>query len=57
MRMLSIIFELRIDLYTNKGQCSSTGNEMIYSAIPIRSLAGQYRYCTQNEFVNNQSAA
>ena len=36
-RMLSVIFELRIDWYTNKGQCSSTANEMIYINIHIRS--------------------
>ena len=52
-RMLSVIFELRIDWYTNKGQCNNTVNEMIYSGIPIRSPVGQYRYCTQNEFVND----
>ena len=39
-RMLSVIFELRIDWYTNKGQCSSTVNEMIYSGIPICSPVG-----------------
>ena len=42
-RMLSVIFELKIDWYTNKGQCSGIGNEMIYSGISIRSLTGQYQ--------------
>ena len=52
-RMLSVIFKLRIDWYTNKGHCNSTANEMIYSGISICSLVGLYRYCTQNEFVND----
>ena len=39
-RMLSVIFDLKIYWYTNKGQSSSTANKMIYSGIPIRSLAG-----------------
>ena len=53
--MLSTIFELRIDWYTNKDQCSSTANEMIYYGIPICIPTEQYQWCTQNEFVNNQS--
>ena len=40
--MLFVIFELRIDWYTNKAQTRSTMNEMKYSGIPIRSLTGQY---------------
>ena len=47
-RMLTVMFELGVDWYTNKGQCSSTANEMIYSGIPIYSPAGQYWQCTQN---------
>ena len=42
-RMLSVIFELSIYWYTNKGQCSSTTNEMIFSGLPIRSLTEQYQ--------------
>ena len=42
-RMLSVILELRIYWYTNKGKCSSFGNEMIYSGIPICNSARQYR--------------
>ena len=42
-RMLSFIFELRIDWYTNKDQCGSIANKMIYSDLPIRSPAGQYQ--------------
>ena len=45
--MLTVMFELGIDWYTNKGQCSSTMNEMIYSSIPIYSPTGQYWKCTQ----------
>ena len=33
--MLAVIFELRIDWYTNKDKCSSTLNDMIDSDIPI----------------------
>ena len=39
-RMLSVIFELRIDWYTNKSQCNSIANEMIYNGIPIHSPTG-----------------
>ena len=42
-RMLSLIFELKIDWYTNKGQTSNTVNEMKYSGISICSPTGQYR--------------
>ena len=41
--MLSVIFELRIDWYTNKSQTNSTVNEMKYSGIPISKPAGQYQ--------------
>ena len=47
-RMLIIMFELGIDWYANKGQCSSIANKMIYSGMPICSPMGQYRWCTQN---------
>ena len=40
--MLSVIFELRIVWYTNKGQTSSIVNEMKYSGISIHSPAGLY---------------
>ena len=36
-RMLSIIFELRIDWYTNKGQTSSTVNER--NVVSLQSVA------------------
>ena len=39
-RMLTVMFELGIDWYTNKGQYNNTANEMIYNGIPIRSLVG-----------------
>ena len=40
--MLTPMFELRIDWYTNKGQCSSIKNEMIYSGILIRRSVAQW---------------
>ena len=52
--MLSIIFKLRMDWYTNKGQTSNTVNEIKYSGIPIRSPTGPY--CAKKCFLYRHAA-
>ena len=55
--MLSVIFELRIDWYTNKGQTSSTVNER--NVVSLRSVAQRDSIGSVHKmiFVNNQLAA
>ena len=54
--MLSVIFELRIDWYTNKGQTSSTVNER--NVVSLRSVAQRDSIDSVHKMIfNNQSAA
>ena len=54
--MLSIIFELKIDWYTNKGQTSSTVNER--NVVSLRSVAQRDNIGSVHKMIfNNQSAA
>ena len=54
--MLSVIFELRIDWYTNKGQTSSTVNKR--NIVSLRSVAQQDSIGSIHKMIfNNQSAA
>ena len=55
-RMLSVIFELMIDWYTNKGQTSSTVNKS--NVMLLRSVAqwGSIS-CVHKMIFNNQSVA
>ena len=53
--MLSIIFELRIDWYTNKGQTSSTVNEC--NVASLRSVAQRDSIDSVHKIIfNNESA-
>ena len=53
--MLSVIFELRIDLYTNKGQTSNTVNER--NVVSLRSVAQRDSIGSVHKMIfNNQSA-
>ena len=53
--MLSVIFELRIDCYTNKGQISSITNKR--NDVSLRSVAQRDRIGSIHEMIfNNQSA-
>ena len=55
-KMLTIKFELRIDLYTNKGQISSTTNER--NDVSLRSVAQRDSIGSIHELIfNNHSAA
>ena len=54
--MLSVIFELRIDWYTNKGQTSSTLNER--NVVSLRSVAQRDNISSVHKMIfNNQSEA
>ena len=54
--MLSVIFELRIDWYTNKGQSSSTVNEC--NVASLRSISQRDSIGSVHKMIfNNQSVA
>ena len=54
--MLSVIFELRIYWYTNKGQTSSTGNER--NVVSLRSVAQRNSVGSVHKMIfKNQSVA
>ena len=54
--MLSVIFELRIDWYTNKGQIRSTANER--NDVSLRFIAQRDSIDSVHEMIfNNKSAA
>ena len=54
--MLSVIFELRVDWYTNKGQTSSTVNER--NVVSLRSVAQRDSVGSVHKMIfNDQSAA
>ena len=55
-RMLTVLFALRIDWYTNKGQINSTTNKRI--DVSLRSAAQRDNIDSVHELIfNNQSAA
>ena len=55
-RMLIVIFELRIDWYTNKGQISNIANER--NDVSLRSVTQQDNIGSVHELIfNNQSTA
>ena len=54
--MLSIIFKLRIDRYTNKGQTSSTVNE--HNVVSLQSVAQRDNIGSVHKMIfNNQLVA
>ena len=54
--MLSVIFEIRIDWYTNKGKTSNTVNER--NEVSLRSVAQHDSIDSVHKMIfNNQSAA
>ena len=50
-RMLTVKFELRIDWYTNKGQISSTANEL--NDVSLRSVAQRDSIDSVHELIFN----
>ena len=55
-RMLTVKFELRIDWYTNKGQISSTVNEL--NDVSLRSVAQRDSISSIHKMIfNNQSVS